>query len=586
MVTLMDQFSALGHKRPTPRFRLFLWLSVLLGAAAVAACWIVPWRLVSHPCGSYYTFGCVTEEYVYVQLFQPFISGTNALNPINGVADGRAISQAYLENALRTFLSLTGLDAVDFVWAWRCLMPVACAALAVCLSRACLPRRGRPWGWELCLAAAAALVPIYYQAYAVLLGQPYCFSYLNRIPTNIEYPLSLALMAAFLQLARTGRLRWGLLLSLAALALLYFRFYAAIPWGMALACGLVWMVAAGQLAPRVWLTLAALLAAGLIPWAAILRWNCGVQGHVEMMGRYFQPQPYRVHSHWPLHLALAALCWAAGWRLDKRLRPVVWGGAAGLAALPFVCALPASIRSETLLFDRYSCFYLTLVAAAALLLLGQRSLTWRGRAGRGSARRAAAALLAAGTLATVFLARSNATADFVAYMPGQYASIAADARYWPAYRWVREHTPSDALFIVDDGFDWARLVSERDPTALLSRFRCHNDLFSLLARRRRVHTELLFGAVMRDEDYDALCALQRGSLGCPVAREDYLAALRRCRPTHLLWRKHPPLVAQAPPPAIPRGPAVLLQPAAKVVYDDEACVIWELDWFRLDAAGR
>jgi len=557
----------------------------LLFIGAVAVCWIIPWRLATGPGGSLYTFGYVPEEYNYAQRMQPLVDGATATNPFNGICDPKAHSQFFLEDACRAVMTAFGLDVVSVVWVWRLLMPLTLAVLLVLLSHACLPRRRHPWGWELRLAAGAAALPLLYCLYEVFTQEQLAlYGYLNRIPTNIEYPLSVFLAWAFVRFVAAPRVRWGLLVMLGAVTLVYLRFYAAIPWALALGSGLVFMLATGRLRPAVWLPMLGLLIAGLTPWALVMLWNRDSPGNVEQFGRYFHAWPYAVHSAWPAHFAVLALCAPAAYALNGRWRPVVVSVAFAMATLPFVCGLMTPIRSETLLGDRYGSYYLIALLALALLVIGEFSQSWRGRGGLQRARQVSAGLLLTGAAACGGLAWANVAYDFYKFHDGLYGAIVEDQRYLDGYTWVRGNTPPDALFIVDDGFDWSR--APRDPVGLhrhIQHFHRRDDLFQIVGRRRRVFAELMgVETALRNDELLDLSVIQRGTFGFPVTREAYVRAFKRFAPAYIFWRKYPPVVIRNCPPApIPRGWATLWLDIRRVVYDDDACQIWEIDVSRL-----
>src|SRR5262249_21227026 len=122
------------------RWRTIRILCVVALASAIASCWIVPWRLAFGPGGSYYTFGYLNDEYNYAQRIQPLLDGATATNPINGVCDSRIHSQFFLEDACRLFITLTGVNVVSFMWAWRLLSPLIIITFAFLLARECMPR--------------------------------------------------------------------------------------------------------------------------------------------------------------------------------------------------------------------------------------------------------------------------------------------------------------------------------------------------------------------------------------------------------------------------------------------------------------
>jgi hypothetical protein len=263
--------------------------------------------------------------------------------------------------------------------------------------------------------------------------------------------------------------------------------------------------------------------------------------------------------------------------LERGRRLFVAGAAVAMLALPFVCGL-LPFASELLQFDRMGSFYLVALLAAAMLIVDARAARWRGHEGQALARRFAMGTLVAAFAANGCLAFGNATYDFAKYPFGPIPSIREDLPLVPAYLWLRDNTAPDSLVLVDDGYDWSvrprrtpagrPIVSSFSPDGayLLAR----DDLFQVVAQRRRPYTERLMTCMLATKDLGQLAYLQRGALGLPVPAEEFYAAVRRFRPTHILWRK-----GREP---VPRGFGRELQPPgrSKVVYQDAVCEVWEL----------
>ncbi|MGD0091846.1 MAG: hypothetical protein ABSE73_18180, partial [Planctomycetota bacterium] len=524
------------------QMRLLSCLAGLALACGMSACWIIAWRLAFGPHGSFFTFGFVGDEYLYAQRVQALLPGATATNPINGVCDPAIVSEYYLEDGCRCIVSATGLNAITFVWVWRIAFPLLLAATLVWLARECLQRR-RMWGAPLRWAAAAAAFSFLYCGYDLVTRYPPLQGWLHRFPTNIEYPLSVLtalLYIRFLNLPSAGR---GAALALAGAAVIYLRPYLAIPWGLALGSGLAWLSIRRALPLRVTLAIVATLLAALAPWLAVRQWNAGNEVHRQMLQRYFLSTPYQVHPYWPLYLGAALVLALSAPAVERRFRPFVLSGAFALLLLPFLCGA-FSFGRELVEYERCGAFYFVALFAAGMLALRQRTLSWHGRSGLAAAQGWAAALASAALLASGGVAYANARYDLLAYPFSQYPSIVADLPSVPAYDWIREHTPADALFLVDDGYDWSRnarynrqnrpLVRAFAPDGayLLSR----EDLFQLVARRRRVYSERLYGTALPNADLEQLAYLQRGTFGLPVAPDEFHAALKHFRPTHILWR--------------------------------------------------
>jgi hypothetical protein len=554
-------------------------LCVVALACAIASCWIVPWRLAFGPGGSYYTFGYLNDEYNYAQRIQPLLDGATATNPINGVCDPCVHSQFFLEDACRLFLSLTGIGVVSFMWAWRLLSPLIIVAFTFLLARECLPRSRPPWGPALRLAAGIAALPLLYCLYYVLMepkSPP--FAWLNRIPTNVEYLLSAFLIWSYVAFLRRLTRGYGLLLAIGAVALVYLRLYTAIPWALAILASVLYLAVTRRISLRLLFSLFAAVALGLTPWLLIALSNRHNPVWAAMMTRYFIPRPYEVHAKWATYVAVACVL-AISARFVTRARVFLLSSAFAMFALPSVCAIPRRIRNETLLSDRYGCFYLFSILAAGMLLLGEYSRSWRGQTGLRRGTFSAVALLGVAFLGCAAVSTINWRYDFVSYQPGQLASVIEDQACLHAYDWVREHTPPSALFLVDDGFDWAQAPADAgELREFCWLFQCNNDLFQFNARRRRVYTELLYGNALSDSDLKALQTLQRGTFGFNLPRETYMDALKRFLPEYVFWRKHLPVIVHGAPPAVPRGFGKILRPFAEVVYEDDACEIWKLDY--------
>ena len=540
---------------------------------ALAACWILPLRLLSSPGGSYYAAGYIGDEYVYAQRLQPLCAGCTPGNPINGIGDPEVISPYFLENLCRQGITLLGWDAPRFFWTWRFLFPLFLLVAVGALACACLPRTRRPWAPGLRLAGGAAGFAFLYCVYDLLTAYPPRHGFLERVPTNIEYILSAVQAALFIRLLDRPTVGRGAWAALWGAGLIYIRPYAALPWGPALAFGLTVLTVVRRVPLRTSAAALGALSLALIPLLYVVHHNGQLPIYAEMLARYLNlpapdaSPPYAVHPHWALYLGLAALI-AALARFSRR--PVFnYSCALALAALPFVCGL-LKASNELLSYDRFGVFYLVALLGALLLAVGRCSLNWSGHAGWRLAKRVQHAFLALAAVGVAYLAYSNLTLDFPRYAGGTYASVAADLRFLPAYNWVRENTPAGALFLVDDGYDWSRAPRDVAGWRELKNSRmAFDDLFQLVSRRRPVFTMRLYGNALATADVDALEQLQLGTFGYPVDKAAYLAALRRFRPGFVLWRKTAP---------VPSGYGTALQQMGRVVYRDEVCEVWQLSF--------
>jgi hypothetical protein len=216
---------------------------------------------------------------------------------------------------------------------------------------------------------------------------------------------------------------------------------------------------------------------------------------------------------------------------------------------------------------------------AALLALGEISLCWRGHRGRQRANRAALAAAGIALAGAAILGARNATYDFAAYPEGPYLSVVRDLRYLPAYEWIANanNTPPDALFLVDDGVNWPAIMKDEDATRRTERrlrARTHlayaDDLFQIVARRKRAYHVRLYGNGLSDQDFGALCDLHLGTFGFETAVpwERYVRAFARFPVEYVLWRKTAP---------VPRAWGATLERYRTRIYQDPFCEIWKLD---------
>ena len=557
--------------------------SVCLGLAVllciqISAAWIVAARLAFGPECSAYTFGYVNDEYTYAQRIQPLLAGAVRPNPVNGICNPNIWSPYFLEDSCRAFLSVTGLDVLVFVWGWRLLTPVLLLGLLYLLAREALPRVRPPWSVLLRMACAAAALPLLYCGYTLTTGAVPLFGCINRIPTNVEYFISALLAWLYVRFIKRPAVASACALAAAAVAMVYLRIYIAVPWAMALTMGFLYLMFTRQIQPRIWLATAATVALGLTPWAILTAHNSNLPAYRELLGRYFPNIPYMVHTEWLTHVTLAAVVAILGWRTVK-FRVLLFSMAAALAVLPFICGLLRPVQQEMLMGDRFGCFYLIAVLTAGMLWLGERSLAWRGKLCMRSGLRATAVLIVVSLAGALAVIAQSIRYDFGSYLPGQTRSILADQVCFPAYRWVAANTPANALFLVDDGYDWKNIPDDPERLSLLMMaFQCNSDLFQMIGRRRRVHTEIIHGLALSNNELDDILVLQRGTFGSPVSKNSYVRALKTLHPEYVLWRKHAPVVAPGPPAEIPRGYGRILKQMSTTVYDDEFCEIWRMNY--------
>ncbi|MCY3022357.1 MAG: hypothetical protein NTW87_25535 [Planctomycetota bacterium] len=566
----------------TPR-RANIVVAIVTGvvlAAALAACWVVPYRLATTGARSFYAFVFIGDEGFYAARVQPLVRGATATNPVNGVCDPRMVSVFFLEDLLRAVITVTGVDVIVFVWAWRWVLPAALLGLMVALARAAVARRRRPWSAALRYAAAAAGFMLLYNLYDLLIVFPPLQGWLNRFPTSIEFCLSVAIAWAFVHFSNGPSAGRGIILALISAATVYLRPYAALGWAIAIPAAMIGLVVTKRVALRVALVALAAVLLATAPWVGIALWNNRFPTQQEIVARYFNPPLYQVNPYWKLCLAMAVVFLLAALWVRKQHRPFLLACGASMVALPLVCGLFCFARE--LVFDRFCVFYLVVLAAAGLLLLDRASQSWRGQQGWLAARRWTIALSAVAVIGACRLAAANWHYDFSKYPQGPYASMADELRYLPAYRWCREHTPESALFLFDDGSDWHDGTFARDGLQLANML-AQGDLFQIVARRRRVFSERLFCNSLSDEDCTALKVLHRATFG--VVYKDAkgpLAALERFRPSHVFVRKER---------SGQRGLLPRLGAMSRTVYSDDVCEVWEIAYDagagrEQDAAGR
>ena len=565
-------------------------MQIAIAAALIAgllACWIIPLRLRLE--GSWHTFGFVGDEYLYAQRLQPLIPGTTATNPVNGICDERVISAFYLEDAIRAALGFAKIHIIDAIWMQRFVFPVLMAALLLGLARECLPRTGRTWSKGLRWSAAVLALPLLYCTYDAVTRFPPLQGFLHRFPTNFEFPLSIMLAWSFIRFLKSPGIGRGALLACCSVVAVYIRPFLVVPWSMTIIPAVLYMLFSNVPALRlstlegtakaglkVCLIMAAILAAGLLPLILIARWNSQFAAQQELYLRWFNlPHTYQIHGKWWFYLLWSFAFWKVSRYVAEELRVFLAGASMAMALLPFVCGAFV-FANEILYFDRFGSFYLIVGICALLMLAGEWSRSLRGRAGEVKARRATWGATGACVLLAGVLGTRNYVYDFARYPAGPLPSIAADLQYLDAYRWAAEKTPADALFIVDDGYDWSKAPKDKATfDALLRKFTVKEDLFQLVSRRRRVFIERLFGAAMTTEELFALTMLQRGTLGLEVGDEVYARALARYKPNYILWRKTAPIPISEMVAPVPRGRGARLP--GKKVYSDSVCEIWTIE---------
>jgi hypothetical protein len=539
---------------------------------------MIPGRLGLGRDSNYYLFGFVGDEYTYAQHIQPLVAGASAANPDNYAGDRGAISPFFLENALRAFLTATGLKVVDLFWAWRIFFPPVLLACAVLLARACCPHgctRRTTWGTALAIASGTSAFIALYFLYDRLTSLMPLQGWLNRIPTNVEFPLSVLIAWACVRFIRRPSAGRGACLSVLCAALVYARFYAAIPWAICIPVMMAGLLISKRMNLRVALITAATLGAALAPWAAVLMFNSSRPVYQQMVARYFPAQAYRFPVTWPLLLSLAGVLLAQSFFVHRRFRMLLRGCALALIALIFVSGA-FSFAREVTQFDRYTSFYLVAVVLGFCLMLGSRIPSLRGEVATVFGQSWAIRLSLVAVATALVVGKANATFDFGA-CGGQYESVREDLPTVHAYRWIAEHTPAEAVFLVDDGCDWSgpplSQSNESDLCVPGSReytLWVRSDLFSIVARRQVIFHSRMYGNLLSDRDVGELVFLHCGTFGAGkeagISPEAYMQALKRFKPTHILWRNTPGL----------RGYGAKLLKYKTLLYSDGVCQVWEI----------
>jgi hypothetical protein len=493
---------------------------------------------------------------------QPLIAHTTAVNPVNGIGDSNVTSLALLDDACRGIVTLSGIPIVAVEWTWRLMFPLIMGALLILAARAYIPKSAR---W-LALCAGAAAFPVLCVLYNLCTPAAPLLGMLNRIPTNIEYPIGVLLTMYAVRFFQSPELRRGLWLAFAFVFTVYFRIYEAVPYALAIGVGLCCLLTTGRARWGVLGSMFAGVAILMGPWVYLSQRNNSSPAYRDLFQRIFPRVPYEVHPNWRLFLIIAAMLSLAAWRMKGPAR--VWILACGIAtaALSFVSGL-LPVARELLLYDRFGCFYLISFVTAVLLLSGESA---ENRSERDIFKKIALPSAVVGLATACWLGISNLRYDFAAYPGGPYASVVEDLPFITAYKWAAENTPEDALFLLDDGFDFSRAPTDSAGIELMERFLIgRENLFQIVARRRLVYCERLrIHAVSNDDLYD-LAMLHRGTLGLNVDKDEYVRALKRFKPDYVFWRKTHPY---------PNGWGKILQKLSTTVYTDAVCEIWKLNY--------
>ena len=540
---------------------------------------MVPYKLAFGTGGSFYTFGFQGDEYDYAQRLQPLLPGTTPLNSINGIQDPKLASPIYLEDALRPVLELLHIDVIGFFWVWRILFPVALLLLLMLLARECFPARA---GIFVPAAAAAAALPLLACGIELLRAIPATAKFyapiqglLSRVPTNIEFILSALLALLFVRFITWPDYRRGIAVALISALSVYVRMYVALTWAPVIGAVTCWLYLKGRMRFSVGATMLLVLIAALIPWGLTAHTNSRSPVYGEFMIRCFGNWPYQISPLMMIYIVIAVLLFGGGLLTASRYRPLITLSALSMLAWPFASGL-LSFSRELMLYDRFVEFYGIGLVLTAFLGLGAYAV-----ASRCDARTLVLPLAAIALASSIVLGYQNYSYNYLAEPESPYRNVAVDQACVPAYTWIHDHVDPDALFLVDDGYDWSLVFedgpktlsgSAPDGTAMLSK----GDLFQLVARRKRVYNEHVMYGAMSDDQFLKLMILHRGTFGFPIQFSVYDRALLDTWPTHIFWRKLP--LNPVPPAPIPRGVGTQLRKFSYVIYEDATCEVWELNF--------
>ena len=208
-------------------------------------------------------------------------------------------------------------------------------------------------------------------------------------------------------------------------------------------------------------------------------------------------------------------------------------------------------------------FYLV-AATAVILLIGSQVLA---RATRRTAVGLGPVLAVCGMLLSWRLWTGYAHADLAGYPGGPLNWARDDLPMVPAYRWIKANTPAKSLFLVEP-------PTRRAGAGELA------SLFGIVARRRNVYTQRLYGEAIPQADYEAAHSVYHGTFGessrirtsapgpTNVAPQAYAKAYARWRPDYIIPRR-----SKGPQP---HGFGAQLSEFRDVVYSDNACEVWHM----------
>lgn len=547
------------------RSRLWMFISGLCLCLFLAAAWSLPVKILSQGENAYLTFAYIYDEPFYAARMQPLIPGATRANPENGLGDPAYISQFYLEDMFRALLTITGIPVITLYWISRFLVPVLILIPMFMIVREAFLFSGAKSSvpFQLILTALSGAV-IFFEPF-LFSHTPPVFGWLHRFPTNLEFIHSLLLAWLYLRAIREPSAKSIAWLVVAFCMLVYLRLYAAIPWGILFAGSLLIFVIRGRIRIAD-LRLPALLCVGLmLPWALIAMHNSQLAIQPELMKRYFPTTPWRLHQNSNRYFISAVFILLCTIKATDAQRIIGISCAVTTLSLSFVCTL-FPFRSELLSFERFSNFYLTTILVAFVLLIARLSSADVKNVSckRYKVATACAALALTSGLIVLY---SKFEIDGKYWSP--YMRLKADLASLPAYRWVREHTPPDAL-ILNDVESIAKLPDTVTQTINLVGT---DNLFSVIAQRRTVFTGRLFVSSISNRDLLALARLHASVCGSEKLSDAELAEyLRTYQPSYILWRKSNPGL---------NGAAPLLKRISEPVFSDSERELWKINLDRL-----
>lgn len=532
---------------------LILTCLLLLGTLAVV--WIVPLRMALGKDNSYFAYALIEDEPRYADCIQPLLSGATRTNPTNGFGDNRYLSPFFLEDLLREVLSITGIHVITAYWLWRFIFPVLILISFYLLLKDALPANCKT------LSPLQILVFALFST-AILYLEPLCFfhhspvhGWLNRIPTNIEFLLSIHMAWHYCRFLQQSSVSRSAMLSVQFALLVYLRLYAAIPWAIVLGIAVVVKLARRQIPYASVLAAGVALVIALTPWVFVVVSNKALPIYTEIATRFFGQTRWRLHyyTEWYIGLAAVFILFALRARFEVRLTAVACG--LTIAAIPFLCGFLPFGR-EVIAYDRFSSFYIV----AFLTVLTQRLAPFA----EGNVQ-TTSWVASAGIIFAVVGLKFYGQMEYKKEGLTAYSKIAEDIPAVTAYQWIEKSTPGDALFVCGDVSSQKRRFTSVRDTINQSPL----TLFSVIAKRRMLFNGRICVSPISDSELMECANLNVEVFGNSSKGDDLLSGLRSRGVTNILYRK-----SQAASPNL--HPA--LHGFLEEVYSDEHCQIWRINW--------